>query len=95
MHHTDVGRRFFGDGKSTRCYDLCVTTRARGPQGAEFKWSELAPEVQASVRAGLEQALRGESIALTPEELDLWAETGELPERVEQWVASSPSRRAT
>jgi hypothetical protein len=39
----------------------------------------------ADVRAGLEEAERGETIALTDDELDAWAQTGELPERVQQW----------
>ncbi len=34
----------------------------------------------ADVRAGLEEAERGEGVALTPEQLKRWAETGEWPE---------------
>jgi hypothetical protein len=47
------------------------------------------------VRVGLEEAERGETIALTEAELDHWAETGEFPERVDQWAASFASRRNT
>jgi hypothetical protein len=36
-------------------------------------------ELPATVRVGLEEAQRGETIALTEAELDRWAETGEFP----------------
>jgi hypothetical protein len=49
----------------------------------------------ATVRVGLEEAERGEAIALTEAELDQWAETGEFPERVDTWAASLASRRST
>jgi hypothetical protein len=32
--------------------------------------------------AGLEEAERGDTIALTDDEADAWAKTGELPKRV-------------
>ena len=38
----------------------------------------LSPEDQAHLRAGIDAAERGETRPLTPEELDHWAETGEL-----------------
>jgi hypothetical protein len=48
------------------------------------------------VRTGLEEAERGETIALTDEEADAWAKTGKLPERVLQWHDErSTSRRGT
>lgn len=47
------------------------------------------------MRVGLEEAERGEAIALTEAELDQWAETGEFPERVDTWAASLASRRST
>jgi hypothetical protein len=37
------------------------------------------PDDEADVREGLEQAERGEGIRLTPEQLDHWVTTGELP----------------
>jgi hypothetical protein len=37
------------------------------------------------VRAGLDEAERGETIVLTDDEADAWTKTGELPERVAQW----------
>jgi hypothetical protein len=52
-------------------------------------------ELPAAVRVGLEEAERGETIALTEAELDRWAETGELPERVDTWAASLASRPNT
>jgi hypothetical protein len=47
------------------------------------------------VRRGLDEAQRGETVALTKAELDHWAETGELPERIETWAASLVSRGNT
>jgi hypothetical protein len=48
------------------------------------------------VRDGLEEAERGDTIALTDGEADAWAETGELPKRVYQWHDErSSSRRGT
>ena len=41
-----------------------------------------APQDEADVRAGLEEAERGEAVELTKEELERWAETGEWPERL-------------
>jgi hypothetical protein len=39
---------------------------------------------EAHVRAGIEAGERGETRALTREELDRWAETGELPEQTDE-----------
>jgi hypothetical protein len=58
------------------------------PEPVEAK---LPPEVEADVRAGIEAAMRGETIALTREEAEHYYETGELPERVERWAASPDS----
>ena len=55
----------------------------------------MVVELPTTVRVGLAEAARGETIALTEAELDRWAETGEFPERVEQWAASLASRRST
>ena len=50
----------------------------------------------ADARAGLEEAERGDTIALTDDEADAWAKTGELPKRVDQWHDErSRSRRST
>ena len=50
----------------------------------------------ADARAGLEEADRGDAIALTDDEADAWAKTGELPKRVYQWHDErSGSRRST
>ena len=46
------------------------------------------PDDVEGVRAGLEEAERGEGRELTPEQLQKWAETGELT-----CLESSPSRR--
>jgi len=81
---------FVGDDKLTRLSYLSTMapgtrTRAAGPQ----------IELPATVRVGLAEAERGETIALTEAELDQWAETGDFPERVDTWVASLESRRST
>jgi hypothetical protein len=57
--------------------------------------AESRVELPTTVRVGLEEAERGETIALTEAELDRWAETGEFPERVDTWAASLASRRST
>jgi hypothetical protein len=53
--------------------------------------------MEADVRAGLDEAERGETVALTAGELDHWADTGELPEHVEEWagIDRSSSPRTT
>jgi hypothetical protein len=48
------------------------------------------PDDEADVRAGLEEARRGEGVRLTPEQVAQWASTGEFP-----WLESSSSRRDT
>jgi hypothetical protein len=73
-----------------------------GPR-SKPRTQELAPLVLdkahpcwADVRDGLEEAERGDTIALTDDEADAWAETGELPKRVYQWHDErSSSRRGT
>lgn len=42
---------------------------------AHPRWSDA--------RAGLEEAERGDTMALTDDEADAWAKTGELPKRVD------------
>jgi hypothetical protein len=44
----------------------------------------LPADEEAHVRAGIEAAERSETRALTREELDRWAETGELPEQTDE-----------
>ena len=41
-----------------------------------------APQDEADVRAGLDEAERGEGTDLSEDELKRWAETGEWPERL-------------
>jgi hypothetical protein len=57
--------------------------------------ARLPPDVAAEVRAGIEEAMRGEFVDLSAEETRRYIETGELPERVERWLASYDSRHAT
>jgi hypothetical protein len=45
------------------------------------------------VRAALEAAERGETMALTAAETEQYLDTGELPERIERWAAGA--RRKT
>ena len=75
---------------------LGIVARRSLPQSASrLDWSELAPEVQACVGAGVDAAERGEFADLTPQETDHYLETGELPERVEHWLDSYDSRPGT
>ena len=59
------------------------------------KWDELAPEVRATLEAGVDQAERGEFADLTPDETEHYLRTGELPERVEHCLDSYDSRPRT
>jgi hypothetical protein len=56
---------------------------------------KLSPEVEASVRIGVEQAERGEFAKMTPEETERYLETGALPEHVDRWLESYDSRSVT
>ena len=49
---------------------------------------KLPPEVEAEVRAGMEEAERGETMALTATEAEHYYETGQLPERAWHWAES-------
>lgn len=51
----------------------------------------LAAAEHASLAAGLDAAERGETRALTSDELERWAETGELPELPKTWQVASRS----
>jgi len=80
-----------GDGLTPSRYAHLVAPRTR-PVPCVLPWSELAPELQASIDAGVEAAERGDFADLTPEESERYLETGELPERVERWLDSYDSR---
>jgi hypothetical protein len=69
-----------------------VAPRTR-PNGRPVE-AKLPPEVAADVRAGIQEAMRGEFVDLTAEETRRYIETGELPERVERWLDSYDSRHA-
>lgn len=51
------------------------------------------PDDVENVREGFAELERNEGTALTPEEVNRWAETGELPERAEQWQDERSSSR--
>jgi hypothetical protein len=57
--------------------------------------ARLPPDVAADVRAGIEEAMRGEFVDLSAEESWRYIETGELPERVERWLDAYDSRHGT
>ena len=57
--------------------------------------AKLPPDVAAEVRAGIEEAMRGELVDLSAEETRRYIESGELPERVERWLDSCASRDGT
>jgi hypothetical protein len=68
------------------------------PEGTELmltagQWVTLSPEDQADLRAGIEAAERGELRPVTREELDHWAETGEVPEPLNSGSVARPLRR--
>jgi len=64
------------------------STKPRGNAGPPV--SVPHPDDETDVRAGLGEAERGEGVRLTPEELEHWAQTGELP-----CLDSSSSRPGT
>ena len=72
----------------------CVSPRTR-PQPRNVNWDDLAPEVRATLEAGIDEAERGEFADLTAEETEHYLQTGELPERVERWLDSYDSRQGT
>ena len=54
------------------------------------------PDDEADVREGFAELERGEGVTLTREQVERWADAGELPEPVEQWAEpQSSSRRGT
>jgi hypothetical protein len=57
--------------------------------------AKLSPENARRVREGIGEAQRGEDVDMTDEETDRYIETGELPERVDRWLAESNSSRVT
>jgi hypothetical protein len=64
------------------------STKPKGGEGAPVFVPH--PDDIEAVREGLEQAERGEGVRLTAEELERWANTGELP-----CLGSPSSRHAT
>jgi hypothetical protein len=71
-----------------------VSPRAR-PQPRRIDWDDLAPEVRATLEAGIDEAERREFADLTAAEMDHYLQSGELPERVGGWLDSYDSRRGT
>src|SRR5580658_5521347 len=67
------------------------TARKTRTRSLAPKLVPLPPEVERSI------ALSDPSnaVPISKEEVDRWAETGELPNRIETWLASSPSQRDT
>jgi hypothetical protein len=52
-----------------------------------FSPPTLSAETLEHVRAGLEEAVRGEFADMTDVETERYLETGELPEHVQRWLA--------
>lgn len=48
----------------------------------------LPPEVTREALQSIAEHDRGESIELTPDEMERWHKTGHLPERALHWVTS-------
>jgi hypothetical protein len=71
-----------------------MAPRTRPPLGEPVE-AKLPADVARQVREGFAEAERGEFVDLSTEETDHYIETGELPERVERWLDSYDSRRAT
>jgi hypothetical protein len=65
------------------------------PHSVEPRQRDLSPEDEVDVRAGIEQAARGEFADMSPEEKQIYLETGALPERVSRWLESYSSRNGT
>jgi hypothetical protein len=64
------------------------------PLGRRAKLARLPSSEARSVREGIEQADRGEFLDLTPEEVDHFLETGELPEHAQRRVDALKRSRA-
>jgi hypothetical protein len=58
-----------------------------GPR-ARSKLYVLPPDVTREALESIAQHDRGESVELTPDEMERWHKTGHLPERAQHWVAS-------
>jgi hypothetical protein len=87
-----TNRRRRDDGQD-HAYSSSVSQRTRSQP--VVNWNELAPEVRAVLDAGINEAERGEFVDLTPDETEHYLRTGELPERLEQWLDSYDSRTGT
>jgi hypothetical protein len=55
---------------------------------ASSKFYVLPPDVTREALESIAEHDRGESVELTPEEMDRWHKTSHLPERAQHWVAS-------
>jgi len=90
----DVAVAFPDSGRQGKLakYRVCFFTMAPRERP---KLVKLSPEVEASLRIGVEQAERGEFANMTPEETERYLETGELPEHVERWLESYDLRSVT
>jgi hypothetical protein len=62
-------------------------SRTKASRSAEIAYATAADD-ERRIREGLAQSEAGDAVELTPEELDEYAETGALPERVERWLSS-------
>jgi hypothetical protein len=51
--------------------------------------------VRIPARRSLERSDPANAVSITKDEVDRWAETGELPTRIETWLASSPLQKDT
>lgn len=56
---------------------------------------QLSPAVEANVRDGVEQAMRGEFVDMSAKEKQRYLDTGEVPERIQRWLASPNTPRDT
>ncbi len=57
--------------------------------------AKLSPENARRVCEGIGEAERGQHVDLSAEETRRYLDTGELPERIERWLDSYDSSRAT
>jgi hypothetical protein len=63
--------------------------RRSHPQAPAPVVADLPADIEAQVRACFEAADRGELVPLTRAEVERWAERGEMPESLENWVGPS------
>ena len=70
---------------------MSEANRERSAKPAGPKPVRIAPEV----RRSLERSDPANAVSITKDEVDRWAETGELPTRIETWLASPPLQKDT